>query len=261
MDFNNLKKQTLFNTFEFIIKNKFSVIAGPCSVESAEQMTRIAEAVKAFGAIALRGGIFKPRTFLFSFQGFGEEGLPFLLDAGHKVGLPTVSEITDKSQLDLMRDVSILQVGARNMQNYELLKALGKSAKPVLLKRGIGATIEEWLFSAEYIISGGNPNVILCERGSRTFEPLLNTSLDISVISLVKERCNLPIFIDPSHASGDASLVRPIALSAAISGADGLLIEVHDSPSDALCDGEQSLTPEQFNSLMKEIDFVIEKFR
>lgn len=261
MDFNNFKKQTLFNTFEFIIKNKFSVIAGPCSVESAEQMTRIAEAVKASGAIALRGGIFKPRTSPFSFQGLGEEGLPFLLDAGHKVGLPTVSEITDKSQLDLMRDVSILQVGARNMQNYELLKALGKSAKPVLLKRGIGATIEEWLFSAEYIISGGNPNVILCERGSRTFEPLLNTSLDISVISLVKERCDLPIFIDPSHASGDASLVRPIALSAAISGADGLLIEVHDSPSDALCDGEQSLTPEQFNSLMKEIDFVIEKFR
>ncbi len=241
--------------------NGFSVIAGPCSVESPEQMIEIARAVKSSGAIALRGGIFKPRTSPFSFQGLGEEGLPFLVDAGRESGLPTVSEITDKSQLDLMREVSVLQVGARNMQNYELLKALGKSDKTILLKRGVGATLDEWLMSARYITSGGNPNVILCERGMRTFEPLLNTALDVSIIPLIKERTDLPIFIDPSHATGDFRLVRPVALAAAIAGADGLLIEVHNNPEAALCDGQQSLTPVLFDSLMQEISLVLQHFR
>jgi len=229
------------------------VIAGPCSVESEEQVTTIALNVKKSGATLLRGGAFKPRTSPYAFQGMRGEGIRLLLKAGKAAGLPVVTEIMDLSQLDLFADVDLIQVGARNMQNFEMLKQLGKCDKPILLKRGLSATYQEWLMSAEYIMAGGNQNVILCERGIRTFETYTRNTLDISAIPALKTLSHLPVIIDPSHAAGMARFVSPLACSAAAAGADGLLIEVHNDPPHALCDGAQSLTMEAFDVLMKKL--------
>ncbi|MDR2201303.1 MAG: 3-deoxy-7-phosphoheptulonate synthase [Clostridiales bacterium] len=235
----------------------FTLIAGPCSVESEKQIIEVAEAVKKAGAHFLRGGAFKPRTSPYSFQGLGADGLKLLIKAKAATGLAVVTEIMDSSQLDLFADVDIIQVGARNMQNFELLKKLGAQAKPVLLKRGFAATIEEWLMSAEYVMSGGNENVILCERGIRTFEPYTRNTLDLSAIPLVKELTHLPVIVDPSHASGLARLVEPMSLASAAAGADGLIIEVHNDPARALCDGAQSITPDKLAALVKKLDVVL----
>ncbi|HLA78871.1 MAG TPA: 3-deoxy-7-phosphoheptulonate synthase, partial [Vicinamibacteria bacterium] len=230
------------------------VMAGPCSVESREQLFAVARAVVASGARVLRGGAFKPRTSPYAFQGLGEQALIWMREAGDEVGLSVVSEIMDVRTLDMMlRYVDCLQVGARNMQNFDLLKELGRVRKPVLLKRGLSATIEEWLLSAEYILAGGNQQVILCERGIRTFENATRNTLDISAIPVVKKRSHLPILVDPSHATGRRDKVLPMARAAVAAGADGLLIEVHNDPDKALCDGAQSLYPEQFDRLMGEL--------
>ena len=236
------------------------VIAGPCSVESKEQIVRIAKAVKKNGASLLRGGAFKPRTSPYSFQGLGREGLKFLSFAKKETGLPIVTEITRVSNLDLFEDVDIIQVGARNMQNFELLKELGKIKKPILLKRGLSSTINELLMSAEYIMSSGNENVILCERGIRTYETFTRNTLDISAVPVLKRLSHLPIIVDPSHACGIHWLVRPLALSSIAAGADGLMIEVHDDPQNAMSDGPQSLTIESFERLSKEISKVKDTF-
>ena len=235
------------------IGRDFCLIAGPCAVESSEQVTSIARQVSAAGAQLLRGGAFKPRTSPYTFGGLGAEGLELLCRAGRETGLPVVSEITDPRQLPLFREVDVLQVGARNMQNFELLKELGKTNKPILLKRGLSATIEEWIMSAEYIMAGGNDNVILCERGIRTFETYTRNTLDLSAIPAVKKLSHLPIVIDPSHASGMWWMVEPMAKAAIAAGADGLIIEVHNDPEHALCDGAQSLKPERFAHLMGEL--------
>jgi 3-deoxy-7-phosphoheptulonate synthase len=233
------------------------VAAGPCAVESADQIMRVAEGVARMGARILRGGAFKPRTSPYSFQGMGEEGLKLLRKSADKFGLLVVSEIMDPSQMDLiMRYVDILQVGARNMQNYHLLRALGEVRKPVLLKRGMSATIEELLLSAEYIMSGGNYNVILCERGIRTFETSTRNTLDIAAIPVIKKLSHLPIIADPSHGTGRRDKVAPMARAAVAAGADGLLIEVHHDPEHALSDGAQSLYPEQFAQLMTELRII-----
>lgn len=233
------------------------VAAGPCAVESADQITRVAECVARMGARILRGGAFKPRTSPYSFQGMGEEGLKLLRQAADKFNLLIVSEIMDPSQLDLIqRCVDILQVGARNMQNYHLLRALGEVRKPVLLKRGMSATIEEFLLSAEYIMSGGNYDVILCERGIRTFETSTRNTLDIAAIPVIKKLSHLPIIADPSHGTGRRDKVAPMARAAVAAGADGLLIEVHHDPEHALSDGAQSLYPEQFAQLMTELHII-----
>lgn len=224
----------------------FQIIAGPCSVESEEQIISVAESVKASGAAMLRGGAFKPRTSPYAFQGMRDKGIELLLLAKRVTGLPIVSEIMDLSQLDLFEEVDMVQVGARNMQNFELLKELGKTRKPVLLKRGLSSTLQELLMSAEYIMAGGNGQVILCERGIRTFETSTRNTLDLSAIPLLKTMTHLPVIVDPSHATGLSKLVKPMALGAAAVGADGLLIEVHNDPVHALCDGQQSLTPEAF---------------
>ena len=229
------------------------VIAGPCSVETEDQLMRTAIAVKEAGADFLRGGAFKPRTSPYAFQGLGAEGIRLLLQARKETGLPIVTEIMDLSDLDLFADVDIVQVGARNMQNFTLLKALGRCDKPVLLKRGLSATLQELLMSAEYIMSEGNSKVILCERGIRTFEPETRNTLDISAVPLLRQKTHLPIVIDPSHATGIASLVEPMSLVAVAAGADALEIEVHTDPRNAWSDGAQSLTPEQFASSMKKI--------
>ena len=231
----------------------FSVIAGPCSVETVPQMTETAEAVKKSGASFLRGGAFKPRTSPYSFQGLHDEGLKILLEAKKATGLPIVTEIMNQAHLDLFEDVDIIQVGARNMQNFELLKELGKIDKPILLKRGLSATIEEWLMSAEYIMAGGNDKVILCERGIRTYETFTRNTLDISAIPVVKALSHLPVIVDPSHAAGKSWLVEPLAMAAVAAGADGLIIEVHNDPPHALSDGAQSLTPEQFDKVAKKV--------
>ena len=231
----------------------FSAIAGPCSVETEEQIIEVARAVKASGAKLLRGGAFKPRTSPYAFQGLHAEGLELLLLAKKETGLPIVSEIMDLSHLELFRDVDVIQVGARNMQNFEMLKALGHCGKPILLKRGLANTIEEFLMSAEYILAGGNEQVILCERGIRTFETATRNTLDISAIPLLKHHSHLPVVVDPSHAAGIPWLVEPLAKAAIAAGADGLMIEVHNNPKAALCDGAQSLTPAQFDSVMKKI--------
>ncbi len=223
-----------------------TLIAGPCSVETEEQICGVAEAVKRAGATMLRGGAFKPRTSPYSFQGLRAHGLELLLEARKRTGLPVVTEIMDLSQLDLFADVDVIQVGARNMQNFELLKQLGHSGKPVLLKRGLANTLEELLMSAEYVMAGGNPDVILCERGIRTFETAARNTLDLSAVPLLKKMSHLPVVVDPSHATGIAALVKPMALAAAAAGADGLMIEVHNDPPHALSDGAQSLTPEAF---------------
>ncbi len=230
----------------------FQFIAGPCSIESPEQIREIASDVKAAGANLIRGGAFKPRTSPYAFQGMRGEGLALLEEAKKATGAPIVTEIMDLSHLPLFENVDVIQVGARNMQNFELLKELGKTDKPILLKRGLAATMEELLMSAEYIMAGGNSKVMLCERGIRTFENYTRNTMDISAIALLKEKTHLPIIADPSHAAGMARLVRPLALAAVAAGADGLMIEVHNNPSKALCDGPQSLRPEEFAKVVKE---------
>ena len=231
----------------------FAVIAGPCSVETQEQIIEVAEAVKKSGATMLRGGAFKPRTSPYDFQGLKAEGLRLLLEAKKVTGLPIVTEIMNQDHLDLFEDVDVIQVGARNMQNFELLKELGKIKKPVLLKRGLANTIKELLMSAEYIMSGGNEDIILCERGIRTFETYTRNTLDLSVIPVLHNLTHLPVIVDPSHATGHSNLVEPMAVAATAGGADGIMIEVHNNPPMALCDGAQSLTPVQFDDTMKKI--------
>ncbi|MDY4813444.1 MAG: 3-deoxy-7-phosphoheptulonate synthase [Ruminococcus sp.] len=230
-----------------------TLIAGPCSVESESQVTEIAKAVKKSGASVLRGGAFKPRTSPYSFQGLKEEGLSLLFKARQETGLPIVTEIMSEADIDLFKDVDIIQVGARNMQNFTLLKKLGKLDKPILLKRGLCATIEEWLMSAEYIMAEGNQQVILCERGIRTYEKYTRNTLDLSAIPIVKSLSHLPVIVDPSHATGHSWLVEPLAMAAVAAGADGLIIEVHNDPPHALCDGAQSLTPEEFDSVADKV--------
>ena len=230
-----------------------ALIAGPCSVESEEQIISVARDVKKAGAKILRGGAFKPRTSPYAFQGLREEGIKLLLEAKKDTGLPIVTEIMDLSQLDLFDEIDIIQVGARNMQNFELLKQLGHSGKPVLLKRGLSNTYQEFLMSAEYIMAFGNEQVILCERGIRTFETYTRNTLDISAVPALKKLSHLPIVIDPSHAAGIAEFVSPLSMAAVASGADGLMIEVHNDPSNAKCDGAQSLTPENFSKLAKKL--------
>jgi len=224
----------------------FALIAGPCSVETEEQIIGVAKAVKAAGATMLRGGAFKPRTSPYSFQGLGGEGIRLLVEAKKETGLPIVTELMDASELPLFDDVDVIQIGARNMQNFELLKEMGKLRKPVLLKRGLANTLKELLMSAEYIMAEGNEQVILCERGIRTFETATRNTLDLSCIPALHEMSHLPVVIDPSHATGVASMVPPMAYAASAAGTDGLMIEVHNDPTHALCDGAQSLTPEQF---------------
>ena len=231
----------------------FSVIAGPCSVESEGQIEAVAAAVKAAGAAVLRGGAFKPRTSPYSFQGMRAEGLELLRHARSKTGLPIVTEIMNTEHLPLFEDVDVIQVGARNMQNFELLKAVGHSGRPVLLKRGLSATLEELVMSAEYIMAEGNDQVILCERGIRTFEPSMRNTLDISAVPMLKKMTHLPVVIDPSHAAGLAWMVAPLAKAALAAGADGLMVEVHNDPARALCDGAQSITPAAFAGLMAEL--------
>ncbi len=239
----------------------FAVIAGPCSVESEEQILTIAEAVKASGATMLRGGAFKPRTSPYDFQGLHGEGLRLLSLAKKATGLPLVSELMDLKDLDDFEDVDVIQVGARNMQNFELLKGLGRTNKTVLLKRGLANNIKELLMSAEYIMAGGNDRIILCERGIRTFETYTRNTLDLSAVPVLHELTHLPVIVDPSHATGHASLVPSMALAAAACGADGIMIEVHHDPIHALCDGAQSMTPAQFHDLMTQITRVLEVLR
>ncbi|MBQ3123110.1 MAG: 3-deoxy-7-phosphoheptulonate synthase [Firmicutes bacterium] len=231
-----------------------TIMAGPCSVESEEQIIAVAKDVKESGATILRGGAFKPRTSPYSFQGKGKEGIDLLLEAKRETGLPIVTEIMELSQLDLFDEIDVIQVGARNMQNFNLLKELGKTDKPIMIKRGMSATFEELLMSAEYVMSQGNEKVILCERGIRTFETFTRNTLDLSAIPVLKELSHLPVIIDPSHATGKARLVAPMALAAVAGGTDGLIIEVHNDPPRALCDGSQSLRPEAFDELMKKIN-------
>jgi len=235
----------------------FAIIAGPCSIESEEQIVEVAKAVKDAGTKILRGGAFKPRTSPYTFRGLGESALEYLKKAKELTGMPIVSEIMSPDHIDAFKDVDILQIGARNMQNYELLKCVGKTNKPVLLKRGISATIEEFLMSAEYIMAEGNPNVILCERGIRTFEQDTRSTLDISAIPVLKEKTHLPIIVDPSHASGLAKLVEPLSLAAVGAGADGLMVEVHSDPTKALCDGMQSITPNEFETLSRKVKMIL----
>ena len=233
----------------------FQVIAGPCSVESEEQMVGIAKAVKAAGATMLRGGAFKPRTSPYSFQGLGKRGLEILLEAKKATGLPIVTELMSIDQLPLFNDVDVIQIGARNMQNFDLLREVGaQTKKPILLKRGMSATLQELLMSAEYIMASGNPNVMLCERGIRTFETATRNTIDLTVIPVLKRLSHLPVVIDPSHSTGYAHLVEPCAMGATAMGADALIIEVHNDPPHALCDGVQSQTPEMFADTMKRVN-------
>ncbi|MBE6916811.1 MAG: 3-deoxy-7-phosphoheptulonate synthase [Ruminococcaceae bacterium] len=231
----------------------FAMIAGPCSVESEEQIIGVAMAVKQAGANILRGGAFKPRTSPYAFQGMKDEGIKLLLKAKEATGLPIVTEIMNISTLDLFADVDVIQVGARNMQNFDLLKELGKTNKPILLKRGLANTLQELLMSAEYILSEGNENVILCERGIRTFETVTRNTLDLSAVPALHELSHLPVVVDPSHATGKAKLVPSMAFAATAAGADGIMVEVHNNPACALCDGAQSLTPEQFAALHRKV--------
>lgn len=231
----------------------FQVIAGPCSVETREQMTEVALDVKKAGAGLLRGGAFKPRTSPYSFQGLGDEGLKMLLEAKKATGLPIVTEIMSTDHLPLFDEVDVIQVGTRNMQNFQLLKELGKVDKPILLKRGMANTLEELLMSAEYIMAGGNEKVILCERGIRTFETSMRNTLDVSAIPMLKSKTHLPVIVDPSHAAGLRFMVEPLTMAAIAAGADGVMIEVHNNPEKALCDGKQSLTPQAFSDLMSKV--------
>ena len=232
---------------------RFLVMAGPCSVETEEQIISVAQSVKAAGAQVLRGGAFKPRTSPYAFQGLHEEGIRLLLKAREATGLPIVTEIMDAKHLPLFEDIDMIQVGARNMQNFELLKELGKLRKPVLIKRGMANTLQELLMSAEYVMAGGNEQVILCERGIRTFETATRNTMDLSVIPVLHQLTHLPVVVDPSHATGRWELVAPMALAATASGADGLMIEVHNDPEHALCDGPQSLRPDRFAGMMEKV--------
>jgi len=238
----------------------FQVIAGPCSIETNEQITEVANAVKESGATLLRGGAFKPRTSPYAFQGLHDEGLKMLIEAKKATGLPIVTELMDARHIPLFEDVDLIQIGARNMQNFELLKEVGKLNKPILLKRGLANTLEEFIMSAEYIMAGGNENVILCERGIRTFETSMRNTLDISAIPMLKKMSHLPIVIDPSHAAGLRFMVEPLAMAAIAAGADGLMVEVHNNPEKALCDGPQSLTPQMFDEFMKKVSKTAEFF-
>ena len=237
--------------------DNFQIIAGPCSIETEEQITEVARAVKAAGATVLRGGAFKPRTSPYSFQGLGGTGLELLLKAKEATGLPIVTEIMSVRHIDLFKDVDVVQIGARNMQNFELLKEVGRMGKPVLLKRGLANTIEEWLMSAEYIMSEGAHDIILCERGIRTFETYTRNTLDLSAIPLLRELTHLPVIVDPSHAAGIARLVRPLSYAAVGVGADGLMIEVHNNPQKALCDGAQSIKPDEFADIVQNINTML----
>ena len=234
----------------------FAMIAGPCSVESEEQIISVAQSVKAAGATMLRGGAFKPRTSPYAFQGLKADGIELLLKAKRATGLPIVTEIMNANHLPLFEDVDVIQVGARNMQNFELLKELGHTRKPILLKRGLANTLQELLMSAEYIMAGGNENVILCERGIRTFETATRNTLDLSAVAALHKMTHLPVIVDPSHATGVARYVKPMAMAAAACGADGLIIEVHNDPPHALCDGAQSLRPEQFVEVSKAVNAI-----
>ena len=236
---------------------QFAFIAGPCSVESEDQVMEIAKAVKAAGATMLRGGAFKPRTSPYDFQGLKADGIEILLKAKAATGLPIVTEIMNANHLPMFEDVDVIQVGARNMQNFELLKELGRTNKTILLKRGLANTLKELLMSAEYIMAGGNENIILCERGIRTFETYTRNTLDLSAVPMLQELTHLPIVIDPSHATGIARLVKPMAMAAAAAGADGLMIEVHNDPAHALCDGPQSLTPDKFAEVTGAVNKVL----
>lgn len=238
----------------------FQIIAGPCSIETKEQISEVAMDVKNSGANLLRGGAFKPRTSPYAFQGLENNGLKLLLEAKKRTGMPVVTEIMTPEHLLLFDDVDVVQVGARNMQNFQLLKALGKSNKTVLLKRGLANTLQEMLMSAEYIMAGGNENVILCERGIRTFETSMRNTLDISAIPMLKQMTHLPVVVDPSHAAGIRWMVAPLAQAAIAAGADGLMIEVHNDPENALCDGPQSMTPEGFDELMQDLKKTIAFF-
>ena len=231
----------------------FALIAGPCSVETEEQIVTVARGVQAAGAAVLRGGAFKPRTSPYDFQGLGAEGLELLRKAKDQTGLPIITEIMNQTQLPLFEHVDIIQVGARNMQNFDLLKELGRAGKPILLKRGLSSTIKELLMSAEYVMAGGCNDVILCERGIRTFETFTRNTLDLSAVPVLKEQTHLPVVVDPSHATGAARLVAPMARAAAAAGADGIMIEVHNDPESALCDGAQSVTPEQFEKIAADV--------
>lgn len=246
---------TVVNVLKSKVGGKnLGIIAGPCSVESEEQIIKVAKSVKESGANFLRGGAFKPRTSPYSFQGLELEGLKLLEIAKKEAGLPIVTELMSTDYLDEFIDrVDVIQIGARNMQNFDLLKQIGKTNKPILLKRGMSASIEEWLMSAEYIMAGGNENVILCERGIRTFETYTRNTLDLSAIPVIKKLSHLPIIVDPSHATGYWDLVEPLAKAAIIAGADGIMVEVHNDPEHALCDGQQSIKPEKFKSLMNKI--------
>ena len=236
----------------------FAVIAGPCSVENEDQIIQVAESVKKSGAQLLRGGAFKPRTSPYAFQGLKDEGIRLLLKAKEATGLPVVTELMTASALDLFADVDVIQVGARNMQNFDLLKELGKTRKPILLKRGLANTLQELLMSAEYIMSEGNPNVILCERGIRTFETYTRNTLDLSCIPVLHELTHLPVIVDPSHATGVARYVPSMAFAAVAAGADGIIVEVHNDPACALCDGAQSLTPSQFDEMYRKMQAIRE---
>ena len=234
-----------------------AVMAGPCAVESAESIERIAEKVKAAGASVLRGGSYKPRTSPYSFQGIGPEGIGWLKEAGRRSGMPVISELVSEKDIDLfVGNVDIIQIGARNMQNFALLKAVGRTQKPVLLKRGAGATVDEWIMAAEYVLAEGNPNVVLCERGIRTFEYATRNTMDLAVVPIIKEKTHLPIVVDPSHATGNWKYVEAVSLAAIAAGADGLLIEVHDDPDAAASDGMQSIKPERFAELMEKARLV-----
>ena len=237
--------------------NTFAIIAGPCSVESEEQVMEIAKSVKAAGATMLRGGAFKPRTSPYDFQGLKADGIDYLVRAKKETGLPIVTEIMNANHLDLFEDVDVIQVGARNMQNFELLKELGRTQKTILLKRGLANNLKEFLMSAEYIMAGGNENIILCERGIRTFETYTRNTLDLAAVPILKELSHLPIIVDPSHATGSAKLVKPLSLAAAAVGADGLMIEVHNDPPHALCDGAQSITPAAFDDVCRAVSSVL----
>ena len=236
----------------------FAMIAGPCSVESEEQIIEVANAVKASGAHILRGGSFKPRTSPYAFQGLKDQGIKLLLEAKKATGMPIITEIMNIRTLDLFEDVDIIQVGARNMQNFDLLQELGRTQKPILLKRGLANTLQELLMSAEYIMSEGNENIILCERGIRTYETYTRNTLDLSAIPVLHELSHLPVVVDPSHATGRAGLVPPMAVAAAAAGADGIMVEVHNNPSCAMCDGAQSLTPAQFDELNQKVQKIRE---
>ena len=236
----------------------FAMIAGPCSVESEEQIIAVAKSVKEAGAKILRGGAYKPRTSPYAFQGLGTEGLNLLRAAREATGLPICTELMDLRHLDEFHDIDIIQIGARNMQNFDLLKEVGKTDKPILLKRGLSSTIQEWLMSAEYIMSEGNEKIILCERGIRTYETATRNTLDLSCVPILHELTHLPVVVDPSHATGKAKLVAPMSAAAVAAGADGLMIEVHNDPAHALCDGAQSLTPDKFAEVARQVSVIRE---